>query len=62
MGEEEIIKTDIREYAEEMAVTIISKNERIVIKALNEGGYNLTEVDLVDVIQWVKRNKPELLK
>ena len=69
--------TNIREYAEEMEVTIadwqktdfddnhlpIPKGEkRLVINALNEGGYNGTEVDLLDVLKWVKANMPELLK
>ena len=35
---------------------------RVIIIAYNEGGYNKTEVDLLDVIEWVKENKPELLK
>jgi hypothetical protein len=35
---------------------------RAVIKALNEGGCNSTEVDLLDVLSWVKANRPELLK
>lgn len=66
-------KIKIREYAEKLSVKIKkidkylvkenpdSKN-RLVIHAKNEGGYNCTEVDLLDVIQWVKENKPELLK
>lgn len=69
-------KTNIREYAEEMDVTIgdwqkMDENKReptgvgevrLVINALNEGGYNGTEVDLLDVIEWVRANMPELLK
>lgn len=35
---------------------------RLVIGALNEGGYNSTQVDLLDVIAWVKENRPDLLK
>jgi len=56
------LDTKIREYSEEMVVTIINAdNGRLVINALNEGGCNSTKVDLVDVIAWVKVNKPELL-
>ena len=69
-------KTSIREYAEEMEVTISDWQKttweddkpvgggevRLVITALNEGGYNCTDVDLRDVITWVKANMPELLK
>lgn len=65
-------ETNIREYAEEMKVTIAdwqaidndSKpigEKRLVITALNEGGYNGTDVDLIDVVEWVKINMPELL-
>jgi hypothetical protein len=60
---DEII-TNIREYAEEMPVKILTDedNGRLVIQALNECGHNLTLVDLIDVIEWVKVNMPELLK
>lgn len=34
---------------------------RWVIEAYNEGGYNSTQVDLLDVIAWVRENRPELL-
>jgi len=55
------MKTDIREYVESEPVEIKEKDGRLVIEALNEGGHNGTEVDLVDVIEWVKMNKPDLL-
>lgn len=35
---------------------------REVIVAYNEGGFNCTEVDLLDLIDWLKANRPELLK
>ena len=35
---------------------------RYVIVAVNEGGYNSTEVDLVDLLHYVKNNLPELLE
>jgi len=34
---------------------------RLVIKALNEGGYNCTEVDLLEVLAWVKAHRPDLM-
>ena len=37
-------------------------NERWVVVARNEAGYNCTQVDLLQLIEWVKKNKPELLK
>ena len=62
-GESGIMQArSIREYAESMPVAIRKRGERWVIDALNEGGYNGTEVDLVDVINFVKKYKPELLK
>ncbi len=41
--------SNVREYAEGYPVV------------LNEGGHNGTAVDLLDVIAWVKANRPELL-
>lgn len=34
---------------------------RLAIKALNEAGYNCTEVDLLEVLAWVKANRPDLI-
>lgn len=52
----------VREYGEGYVVELHEEeNGRLAIFALNEGGYNVTSVDLIDLIQWVKRNKPELL-
>lgn len=34
---------------------------RLVIVAHNEGRNNRTEVDLLQLIEWVKKNRPELL-
>jgi hypothetical protein len=63
-----IIKTNIREYTEAYEVEIVdflggnaSSSDRLIIRAYNEGHNNVTEVDLLDVIKWVKDNKPELI-
>jgi hypothetical protein len=32
-----------------------------VISASNEGGHNGTWVDLLDLIKWLRANRPELL-
>jgi hypothetical protein len=47
--------TNITEYAEEMPVFIgyHSNYKRIVIDAANEGGHNGTDVDLLQVIQFL---------
>lgn len=63
----------IREYNEGHDVEIVPVSaynvrnnpeltDRPVILAVNEGGHNCVEVDLLDVIDWVKENRPELLK
>ena len=55
------MKTNIREYVEREPVEIKEKDGRLVIEALNEGGHNGTEVDLMDVIEWVEVNRPDLI-
>jgi hypothetical protein len=48
---------DIREYAEGYPVEIKRHdNGRIIIEAINEGGNNVTQVDLLDVINYYKSN------
>lgn len=34
---------------------------RLVIQALNEAGHNCTEVDLLQLLAWVKANRPDLM-
>jgi hypothetical protein len=51
----------VREYSEEMRVRLDIVGDRLVIYALNECGFNSTKVDLLDVLAWVKANRPELL-
>jgi hypothetical protein len=34
---------------------------RLAIKALNEAGHNCTEVDLLELLAWVKANRPDLM-
>jgi hypothetical protein len=65
----------VREYCEEMDVEIRATTGmyriglpdescpgygRLVVKALNEGGYNSTEVDLLELLAWVKKNMPDV--
>lgn len=38
----------------------ISPPTRWLIRAFNQGGFDSTVVDLLDVLKWVKTNKPEL--
>ena len=57
--------TPIRDYNEGMPVQIRETEfhagkGRLVIKAWCEAGYNGTDVDLVDTLEFVKTNMPEL--
>jgi len=47
----------VREYCEEMPVEIVisEHTERSVIRAYNEGGFNRVEIDLIDLLNWLKR-------
>jgi len=56
------IETDIREHSEKLPVNInLTNKNRLVVAALNEGGCNGTDVDLLDILSWVKSNMPELI-
>ena len=46
---------EVREYTEEYDVELILKHGRLCVKALNEGGFNCTVVDLCDLLKAVKR-------
>lgn len=63
----------VREWNEELPVELVllprgtrSLNsvlpeDRLVVCGYNEGGYNRTCIDLLDLIGWLKKHKPELL-
>jgi len=64
----------VTEYAEGYAVRLVKTSGayvgigkeyqgagRLVIQALNEAGHNCTEVDLLEVLAWVKANRPDLM-
>ena len=53
------IQTTIREYGEELPVNIAWFNKRLVIVAANEAGFNTTQVDLIDTLEFVRCNLPE---
>jgi len=58
------VKT-VEEYLPEELHKLIETNEwdgkRLVVVATNEGGYNDTAIDLVDLLEWVNLHMPELL-
>ena len=48
----------VREYCEEMPVLLRTNgNGLLVIEAYNEGGFNCTQVDLVDLLLWIANNE-----
>ena len=62
--------TGVREYSEAMPVTIMpgeghwgsgpkeswEGRGRLVVRAVNEGGYNCTDVDLLELLSFVKQH------
>ena len=64
----------VTEYAERLDVRLVRTTGtymgigkerpgagRLVIEALNDGGYNCTKVDLLQLLAWVKANRPDLM-
>jgi hypothetical protein len=51
--------TGVTEYGEGMDVTFDYENGRPIIVARNEGGHNTTAVDLIQLLDWVRENKPD---
>jgi len=47
---------------DEHPTMITKKGERWSIVAFNQGGYDSTWVDLIDVLVYVKKHRPELLQ
>lgn len=47
----------VREYGAEHTVELHRDDDsgRLVVVATNEGGYNATYVDLIDLLDWVER-------
>ena len=52
----------VAEYGEELEVSLGYEKGRPVIVAFNESGYCCTCVDLIQVLDWVRVNKPELIQ
>lgn len=55
------IMEGVTEYAEGLDVKLSVNKGRFVVDATNEGGYSGTDVDLVQLLEWVNKNMPELL-
>ena len=71
------IMTGVSEYAEGFEVELVQTNGRYkhgvqdseregsgrwVVRAKNEGGYNCTEVDILDLVDWLRQHRPDLLE
>jgi len=65
----------VTEYAEELQVRLVRTTGkyshsgqpyhgagRLAIRSFNEAGHSCTEVDLEQIIAWVRDNMPELLE
>ena len=61
------IMDGVTEYEEGMEVKLVyqkdrhTKKERYMVLAMNEAGHCCTRVDLIQLLDWVKTNKPELM-
>jgi len=52
------IMDGVREHIEREPVELwLNSGGRTVVRAYNEGGNNFTEVDLVDIIEWLNRSR-----
>lgn len=52
----------VREYAEGMVVELVEEDGRPHVVAFNQGGYDSTAVDLLDLVAWLRRCRPDLLE
>ena len=61
---------EIREYGDGSPIELDTElpsrynqltEQRIIVRAYNECGHCCTEIDLLDLIAWIKKNKPNLL-
>ena len=53
----------VTEYAEGLDVKLqVEDNGRLVVSAWNEGGFNGTSVDLMELLAWLRANRPDLIE
>lgn len=57
------VMAGVREYSADYPVELREDedNGRLVIRAINEGGHNVTHVDLLDLLAWLRSRRPDLL-
>jgi hypothetical protein len=52
----------VTEYAEGLDVRLqLEDNGRPIVSAYNEGGFNGTSVDLLELLAWLRANRPDLI-
>lgn len=56
------IMEGVREYGEGMPVALEYHKNRLTILALNDGGLDSTAVDLLDLLAWLRTNRPDLME
>lgn len=71
MNEEGREMRGVTEYGDELPVFLVETLGtypdlkgvgRVVVKAYNEAGHNSTEVDVRQLIMWLRANRPDLLE
>ena len=61
MDNEETVMPGVREYGEHKPVSLYEVDGRLCVLALNEGGFNSTSVDLLDLLLWLQKHRPSVL-
>ena len=56
------VMAGVTEYGEDFPVRLVKRGSSYVVEAKNEGGYNRTQIDFIELVNWIKANRPELLK
>ncbi len=69
VGDDSAVKLEgVRYGAEDLVLVLENEFEnapigpRLQLRASNQGGHDWTTIDLLDLLAWVKKNAPELLK
>jgi hypothetical protein len=53
----------VTEYAEGLDVRLqLEDNGRLIVSAWNEGGFNGTSIDLLELLVWLRNNRPDLIR
>ena len=53
----------VTEYAEGLDVRLqLEDNGRLIVSAYNEGGFNGTSIDLLELLAWLRNNRPDLIR